>query len=190
VPMIIDELGQLAADILLPDASPDLNALFDKKNPDLLRVPLGEPDGFRRRLNASGWFDDEVLAGGLLTQGKAQSLTSMMTGWALVELAKRKRCKSLPREFCVVVTAGRVVAHPLKAWSEGSGGELSGDTVVRVKREPVACWSRGEIHVEPDGRSLRTGYAGGTLDLGAGERVPVTWDKDTETARVIELLAG
>ena len=188
--MLIEEIGQLAADVLMPSASPDLNSLFDKKNPDQLRVPLGEPNGFTRRLNASGWFDDEVLAGGLLTQGKAQSLASMMTGWALVELAKRKRCKSLPREFCVVVTAGRVVAHPLNAWSEGSGSDISGEVVVKVKREPVGCWTRGEIHVEPDGRSLRTGYLGGTLDLGAGERVPVTWNKDSETARLIELLAG
>ena len=63
--------------------------LFDKKNPDQLRVPIAEPWSFKRRLNASRWFDEEIVAGGLITQGKAQSLKSMMTGWALVELVKR-----------------------------------------------------------------------------------------------------
>jgi hypothetical protein len=188
--MLIDELGQLAADVLLPDASPDLNSLFDKKNPDRLRVPLSEADGFRRRLNASGWLDEEVLAAGLITQGKAQSLASMMTGWALVELAKRKRCKSLPREFCLAVTEHSVIALPLNAWSEGSGGEFSGDTVVKVKRDRVGAWKRAEIRVEPDGRRLRTGYSGGTLVLGSGVRVPVTWDADSkQAAELVTLLA-
>jgi len=99
--MLIDELAQLAADTLLPDASPDLDSLFDRKNPDQLRVPVAEPQSFKRRLNLTGWFDEEIVAGGVITQGKAQSLKSMMTGWALVELAKSRRCKSLPREFCL-----------------------------------------------------------------------------------------
>jgi hypothetical protein len=190
VPMIIDELGQLAADVLLPDASPDLDRLFDRKNPDQLRVPIAEPDAFRRRLNASGWFDEEVLAGGLLTQGKAQSLASMMTGWALVELAKRKRCKSLPREFCVAVTENSVIALALNAWSESSGGEIASDVVVKVKPERVGSWKRGEIRVEPDHRSLKTGYRGGTLDLATGESVPVTWDTGANNDRLIELLSA
>jgi hypothetical protein len=188
--MIIDELGQLAADVLLPDASPDLDRLFDRKNHDQLRVPTAEPDAFRRRLNASGWFDGEVLAGGVLTQGKAQSLASMMTGWALVELAKRKRCKSLPREFCVTVTANSVIALPLNPWSESSGGDVATDVVVRVKPERVGSWKRGEIRVEPDGRSLKTGYRGGTLHLAGGESVPVTWQTGADTDRLVELLAS
>ena len=187
--MVIDELGQLAADVLLPDASPDLNSLFHKKNPDLLRVPISEPSSFRRRLNASGWFEEEVLAGGLISQGKAQSLLSMMLGvGALLELARGRRCKSLPREFCVAVTPTRVIALALSAWSEG--GDVSGDAVVKVKREQVGSWARGHIRVEPDGRRLRTGYSGGTLDLGNGERIPVTWDSDSkQTEELVTLLA-
>jgi hypothetical protein len=188
--MIIDELGQLAADVLLPDASPDLDRLFDRKNPDQLRVPTAEPDAFRLRLNASGWFDEEVLAGGVLTQGKAQSLVSMMTGWALVELVKRKRCKSLPREFCVAVTANSVIALPLDAWSESSGGDIATDVVVKVKPERVGSWRRGEIRVEPDGRSLKTGYRGGMLHLAGGESAPVTWETGANADRLVELLAS
>jgi hypothetical protein len=131
-----------------------------------------------------------VLAAGLITQGKAQSLASMLTGWALVELARGKRCRSLPREFCLAVTERSVVALPLNTWSEGSGGEFSGDTVVKVKRERVGAWKRGEIRFEPDGRNLRAGYSGGTLDLGNGERFPVHWDADSkQSAELVTLLA-
>ena len=78
--MLIEEMGHLAADLLLPNASPDHDRLFDKKHPDRIRVPLVEAGGFKRRLNASGWFGEEVVAGGLITQGKAQSLLSMKLG--------------------------------------------------------------------------------------------------------------
>ena len=119
------EVAEIAFDVLAPNPGPelDLERIFDKKNPDQLRVPLDEPDSFKRRLNQSGWFDEEVVAGGLLTQGKAQSLLSMATGWALVEMARARRSKSLPREFCVAVTPTRVVALALNPWSEGDGGE-------------------------------------------------------------------
>ena len=161
--MLIEELGQLAIDVLLPDPGPDLDRLFDKKNPDQLRVPIAEPWSFKRRLNASGWFDEEIVAGGLITQGKAQSLKSMMTGWALVELVKSRRYKALPREFCLAVTDRRVIALGLSAVSEGGGETASIDVVVKVKRGEIASWSRGEIHIEPDGRRPRTGDRGGTL---------------------------
>ena len=187
---MLEEVGQVAIDLFMPDVGPDLDRLFEKKHPDQLRVPVAEPESFKRRLNRSGWFDEEIVAGGLITQGKAQSLASMMTGWALVELAKRKRCKSLPREFCLAVTEHSVIALPLNAWSEGSGGEFSGDTVVKVKRDRVGAWKRAEIRVEPDGRRLRTGYSGGTLVLGSGVRVPVTWDADSkQAAELVTLLA-
>jgi hypothetical protein len=188
--MIIDELTQLAADTLLPDASPDLDRLFDKKNPDQLRVPLEEPESFKRRLNASGWFDEEIVAGGLIKQGKAQSLKSMMTGWALVELVKARRYEALPREFCLAVTDKRVIALGLSAWSEGGGETSSIDVVVKVKRGEVASWPRGEIRIEPDGRRPRTGDRGGALHLD-GERVPVNWDADSnQVAELVALLAG
>jgi hypothetical protein len=179
-------IGEVAVDVLMPDGpGPDLKRLFDKKNPDQLRVPLSEHDAFKRRLNASGWFDDEIVAAGLLTQGKALSLTSMMTGWALVELARARRSKSLPREFCLAVTADRVVALGMSAWSEGGDGD---DVVVKVKREERGSWSRGSVRIEPDGRKLMSGQKGGMLDLAGFEQFPVNWDGDISD-ELVELLA-
>ena len=64
-------VGEVAFDVLMPDGpGPDLERLFDKKNEDQLRVPLIERDGFKRRLNASGWFDEEIVAAGLLHAGE------------------------------------------------------------------------------------------------------------------------
>ena len=187
---MLEEVGQVAIDLFMPDVGPDLDSLFDKKNPDQLRVPVAEPESFKRRLNATGWFDEEIVAGGLITQGKAQSLKSMMTGWALVELAKGRRYKALPREFCLAVTDTRVIALGLSPWSEGGGETGSIDVVVKVKRGEIGSWSRGELRIEPDGRRPRTGYRGGTLHLG-DERVPVNWDADSsQVGELVALLAG
>ena len=186
---MLQEVGEVAADLLLPNPGPDLGRIFDKRNPDLLRVPLAESGAFKSRLNQSGWFDEEVVAGGLLTQGKAQSLLSMFTGWALVELARGRRCKSLPREFCVAVTPSRVVALAMSPWSEGSGADVATDVVVKVKREEVGSWPRGTLRVDLDDRRLKSGVKGGTLDLAALEQVPVNWGAGSDTEEVIELLA-
>ena len=94
---MLEEVSQVAVDLFMPDIGPDLDSLFDKKNPDQLRVPVAEPESFQKRLNLSGWFEEEIVAGGLITQGKAQSLKWMMTGWALVEVVKARRYKELPR---------------------------------------------------------------------------------------------
>ena len=186
---MLEEVGQVAIDLFMPDVGPDLDSLFDKKNPDQLRVPVAEPWSFKRRLNASGWFDEEIVAGGLVTQGKAQSLKSMMTGWALVELVKGRRYKALPREFCLAVTDKRVIALGLSAWSEGGGETASIDVVVKVKRGEIASWSRSEILIELESRRPRTGYQGGTLRLG-GERVPVNWDADSnQVGELVGMLA-
>jgi hypothetical protein len=187
---MLEEVGQVAIDLFMPDIGPDLDSLFDKKNPDQLRVPVAEPWSFKRRLNASGWFDEEIVAGGLVTQGKAQSLKSMMSGWALVELVKARRYKALPREFCLAVTDKRVIALGLSAWSEGGGETASIDVVVKVKRGEIASWSRSEILIEPESRRPRTGYQGGTLQL-EGERVPVNWDADSnQVGELVGLLSA
>jgi hypothetical protein len=179
-------VGEVALDVLIPTGpGPDLDRLFDKKDADLLRVPLVERDGFKRRLNASGWFDEEIVAAGLITQGKALSLLSMVTGWALVELVRARRSKSLPREFCIAVTADRVVALPLSAWSEGGEGQ---DVVVKVKREERGSWSRGSVTIDRDGRELRSGQKGGMLDVAGVEQFPVNWELDSSD-EVVELLA-
>jgi hypothetical protein len=181
------EIGEVAVDLLLPSPGPDLERIFHKDSPNLLRVPLAERGSIARRLNQSGWFDEEVVAGGLLTQGKAQSLLSMATGWALIELARARRCKSLPREFLIAVTPSRAVALGMSPWSEG--GETDTDVVIKVKREEIGSWSRGSLRIDLDDRKPRTGYKGGTLDLAGLERFPVTWAADTQTDEMVALLA-
>jgi hypothetical protein len=185
------EAGELAFDLFVPAPGADLDveSIFDKKDPNLLRVPLAEPGAFKRRLNQSGWFDEEVLAAGLLTQGKAQSLLSMVTGWALVDLVRGRRCKSLPREFCVAVTDTRVVALAMSPWSEGSGDEYSSDVIVKVKREEAGSWSRGSLRIDLDNRKLKSGMKGGTLDLAGVEQVPVNWGKGSDSEELLALLA-
>jgi hypothetical protein len=185
------DVAEVAIEVLAPIPGPDLDleSLFHKENPDTLRVPLAEPHGFKRRLNASGWFDEEVVAAGLITQGKAQSLVSLMTGWALVELARGRRCKSLPREFCVVVTSSRVIALAMSPWSEGGGGEGDTNVIVKVKREEVGSWTRGSLRIDLDNRKLKSGMRGGTLELAGLERFPVNWGAQTEVEEAVELLA-
>jgi hypothetical protein len=180
------EVGELAVDLLMPTGpGPDLDRVFDKKSPDRLRVRLAEKDAFKNRLNASGWFDEEIVAAGMLTQGKAQSLLSMMTGWALVEVVRGRRCKRLSRDFCLAVTAERVVALAIGAAAEGGDGQ---DVVVKVKRGEVGSWARGSVRIDVDDRELRTGRKGGTLDLGGAEQFPVNWE-GSSTGDVVELLA-
>jgi hypothetical protein len=179
------EVGEVAVDLLLPNPGPDVDGIFDKKDPDQLRVRLIEPDGFKTRLNQSGWFDDEVVAAGMLTQGKAQSLLSMLTGWALVEMVRGQRCKSLSRDICVAVTADRVVVLEVSAWAEG---DETTDVIVKVKRGERGSWSRGSVRIDLDDRELKSGVKGGTLDLAGAERFPVNWEGPS-IGGLIELLA-
>jgi hypothetical protein len=183
---MLEEVAGVAWDVFGPDPGPDLDRLFDKKNPDQLRVPLSEPGSFKNRLNLSGWFDEEVVAGGLITQGKAQSLISLIVGWGLIDMIRSPRCKSLPREFCVAVTAERVVALALSAWSEGEDGI---DAVVKVKRGERGSWSRGSVRIDLDARTVRSGMKGGMLELDGLERFPINWGSGSQAEEVVELLA-
>ena len=181
------DVAEVAIEVLAPGIGPDLNydRLFDKKNQ--LRVPLAIDGAFKERLNASSWFDEEVVAAGVVSQGKAMSLFSMFTGTALIELARAKRSKALPREFCLAVTETKVIALAMSAWSEGSDDGGS-DFVVKVKREQAGAWSRGWVRIEPDGRKLSSGQRGGTIDLAGLEQFPVNWATDSDTEEVVELL--
>ena len=73
------------------------------------------PGSIKRALNESGCLDEEVIAAGELMQGVEPSLVSMVTGLALIELARPRRSKSLPRNFVLAVTADRVVAFKARA---------------------------------------------------------------------------
>src|SRR5215216_7512604 len=68
---------------------------------------LGCRGAFTRGVNESGWLADEVVAAGVLRQGKAPSLAALVTGAALVDVLRPRPSKSLPREFALAVTADR-----------------------------------------------------------------------------------
>jgi len=179
---MLQEVGEVAADLLLPNPGPDLDRIFDKKNPDRLRVRLMEKDAFKHRLNQSGWFGDEIVAAGMLTQGRAQSLLSLVTGWALVEMVRGRRCKALSRDFCVAITADRVVALAISSMAEGGEGA---DVIVKVERGERGSWSRDSVRVDRDGRNLKGGQKGGTLDLPGLGAFPVNWEGEEELVSLL-----
>lgn len=148
-----------------------------------IRVDLGVPRPYVRGLNASGWLAEDVLAAGVLRQGKPYSLFRLVTGLALIDVVRR-RSKSLPREFVLAVTAERAVAFALGLVA-GGGGEGWVDWVT-IKRDERGCWPRDLVRLidQTKGFSSR----GATLELG-GERIPVAWDGEDSTEELIEFLS-
>jgi hypothetical protein len=179
----------LLVDVIAPgkgheDYEREMERHVVKPGDDTLPVLFRAPDAFKDRLNESDWLADEVVAAGLLTQGKQPSLLAMMTGAALVQLFRARRCKALPREFLLAVTADRVVALKMGRWSQ-SDGEV--EVVVKVKRHELGSWPRGSVRVhdlpkksDPDDRML---------ELPGEERFPVTWAGDPSTRELVELLS-
>jgi len=161
-----------------------LERIYEKTREGMLQVPVREPGAFRAALNESGWIEGEVLAGGMLRQGKPPTILGMLTGHAVIEVLRR-RSKSLPREFCVAVTADRVVAIAMSPWKEGDE-----DTVyaVRLKPEKLGSWTRGTVRLLDVEK--KTMSRGGTIALGAAEQFPVNWDGDPSTDELAEFLAG
>jgi len=174
----------VAVEVLLPKPGVDrVMPSFRQSDRESLWVRYAEPGAFRDGLNATGWFEDEVVAAGMVTQGKPQSLLAMVTGWALVELARGRRCKALPREFVLAVTADRIVALAVSPWKEGDGESV---IAVRVKRDERGSWPLASVRIDglEDG-----GPTGGTLSLPGLAGFPVSWDAEPDTQEVVELLA-
>ena len=172
-------------DVVWPSKeSGSLEQLLGKKTkPDELRVELAAPGALKQRLNESGWLADEVMAADLVCQGKPLSLLGMITGYALIEVARPRRAKSLPRQFVLAVTADRVVAFALSPWSEGGEGTVS---VVWIKRDECGSWPRELVRLlDPSTRGVSKGA---TLELASQERFPVTWEGDDDTKELIGLL--
>jgi hypothetical protein len=149
-----------------------------------LPVEWRRPGAFKRALNPSGWLDDEVVAAGMVTQGKTQSLFRMITGLALLEVLRPRRSKTLPKEFVLAATADQVVALALSPWKEGIGDSVD---VVKIKNEQRGSWRRGPARVT----DVTVGRVqnGGELDLAGEGRVPFTWGGDDSTTELIELLS-
>ena len=149
-----------------------------------IRVELGVPGEFTRRLNESGWLAEDVLAAGMLRQGKPYSLLGIVTGLALIDVVRR-RSKTLPREFVLALTAERVVAFALALVSEGDG---TGDTVaVKIKRGERGSWPRDLVRLIDQTKGFES--KGATLELGGVDRFPVAWDGNDSTDELIELLS-
>ena len=51
-------------------------------------VASAPPGALKQALNQSGWVDGEVIAAGQLRQGKAPSIAGLITGTAVIELAR------------------------------------------------------------------------------------------------------
>jgi hypothetical protein len=168
-------------EVLLPSG---LDQVLGKKTKaDELRVELHAPGALKQRLNESGWLADEVIAADLVRQGKPLSLLGVITGYALIDVVRPRRVKSLPREFLLAVTAKRVVAFALSPWSEGGEGTVS---VIWIKRDECGSWPREQVRlIDPRTRGLSKG---GTLELAGQERFPVTWEGDDDTEELVELL--
>jgi hypothetical protein len=171
----------VAAEVLLP--KPGIDKVlpgFRQSDRESLWVRYAESGAFTDGLNATGWFDDEVVAAGMVTQGKAQSLLAMVTGWALVELARGRRCKALPREFVLAVTGDRIVALAVSPWKEGDGESV---IAVRVKREERGSWPLASVRID-------RGLMGGTLSLPGLDPFLVSWDAEPDTQEIVELLSS
>jgi hypothetical protein len=67
-------------------------------------------------------------------------------------VVRGRRCKSLSRDFCVAVTADRVVALAIGASAEGGEGT---DVIVKVKRGERGSWSRRAVRIDLELRQLR-----------------------------------
>jgi hypothetical protein len=115
-------MWELVIDLFWPSREiKSIERLAGKAASGTLPVEWDRPDAFKRALNGSCWLADEVVAAGVVTQGKTQSLFRMITGLALLEVLRPRRSKSLPREFALAVTADRIVAFAMSPWKEGDG---------------------------------------------------------------------
>jgi hypothetical protein len=177
-------MWDLVIDVLWPNREVrSVERIVEKSDSDTVRVEFRVPGAFERGLNESGWLADEVIAAGVLRQGKAPSLAALVTGAAVVEVLRPRPSKSLPREFALAVTADRVVAFAMSPWKEGDG---TTDRVVKIKRGERGSWPRESVRLidPPEGGESKDG----TLQLASVEPFPVTWDGDQSTNGVVELL--
>ena len=85
---------EVVIDVLWPGKGPkaleaSAERFIDGRNSGTLAVECWAPGAFKRRLNQSGWLEDEVIAAGWLEQGRTHSLLALLTGLALIQVARR-----------------------------------------------------------------------------------------------------
>src|SRR5215218_2879225 len=163
-------MWDLVIDVLWPNREVrSVERIVEKSDSDTIRVEFRVPGAFERGLNESGWLADEVIAAGVLRQGKAPSLAALVTGAALVEVLRPRPSKSLPREFALAVTADRIVAFAMSPWKEGDGETVR---VVKIKHDERRSWARGLVRMIDASKGRVSN--GATLDLAGEEQFPVT----------------
>ena len=179
-------MWELIVDLFWPSREmKSIEGIAERAASGTLPIEFELPDAFKRGLNESGWLADEVVAAGLVTQGKTQSLFRLITGLALLEVLRPRRSKSLPREFALAVTGDRVIAFATRLWKEGDGETVR---VVKIKHEQRGSWPRRSVRVIDASRGRVSN--GGTLDLSGEERFPFTWGGDPSSDELVALLAG
>jgi hypothetical protein len=68
-------------DVLWPQrAVASVERIAERSASGMIAVQFRVPGAFKDRLNESGWLADEVIAAGVLRQGKAPSRRAMVTG--------------------------------------------------------------------------------------------------------------
>jgi hypothetical protein len=182
---------EVVIDVLWPGKGPkaleaSAERFIDGRNSGTLAVECWAPGAFKRRLNQSGWLEDEVIAAGWLEQGRTHSMFALLTGLALIQVVRRRRATSLPREFVLAVTADRVVALGLSPWKEGDGHGGDRVSVLKIKPGERGSWARGPVRLTD--LHERVGTKGATLQLPGEEPFPVTYGGDPSTDELIEHL--
>jgi hypothetical protein len=66
--------------------------LLEKTDSRTIPVRLRAPGVFKRGLNESGWLAEEVIAAGELRQARGPSLLGRVTGLALIDMVRSRRC--------------------------------------------------------------------------------------------------
>src|SRR5207247_1167572 len=139
----------------------------------------------KRAQKQSGWLDGQVIAAGDVRQGKVPTLVSMLTGFALVELLRPRRSRSLPRHFVFGVTRDRVVAFA--TLSTGDDGPDLYELWIRPGE--VGSWPRSSVRLTH--RAQGAASTAATLELEGVERLPVyRASNDPSTAELFDVLAG
>ena len=151
-----------------------------------IRIPSEQEGVIKLALNDSGWLTEPAIAAGQLRQGKAPSMAAMILGYGLIELARPKRSKLLPRHFVLAVTASEVIAF------KATGGSGEGDTTyyLNIKEGIEARFPRDAVSIAdiPEGAKSK----GGIMTIN-GESFPVSRPNlsgDPNTDELIALLAG
>jgi hypothetical protein len=149
----------------------------------------GAPGAIKRALNESGSLSEEVIAAGELRQGKEPSVVSMITGWALIELLRPRRSKSLPRHFVLAVTSDRVIAFKARGGADGENGD--GPYRLWIRPGERGSWPKPSVRLLDRPEDAKSTV--GTLVLDGLERIPVfrpNPDRDPSTDELLEVLRG